>query len=100
MSNDFSTTPAKLKKATKKEPERLYTRSKSKRIFSEEDFCELKQTLQGGLKNLANDVFCGRMDIAPLSIENLKAEPCKYCKLGDLCRNKQQETEDDGDDEN
>lgn len=100
MSNDFSTTPAKLKKATKKEPERLYTRSKSKRIFSEEDFDELKQTLQGGLKNLANDVFCGRMDIAPLSIENLKAEPCKYCKLGDLCRNKQQETEDDGDDEN
>lgn len=100
MSNDFSTTPAKLKKATKKEPERLYTRSKSKRIFSDEDFDELKQTLQGGLKNLANDVFCGRMDIAPLSIENLKAEPCKYCKLGDLCRNKQQETEDDGDDEN
>ncbi len=100
MSDDFSTTPAKLKKATKKEPEKLYTKSKSKRIFSEEDFDELKTTLQDGMKNMASDVFCGRMDISPLDLEDFKAEPCKYCKLGDLCRNKQKETEDiDNDDE-
>ncbi len=100
MSNDFTTTPAKLKKATKTEPEKLYTRSKSKRLFTEEDFDELKVTLRDGLKGIASDVFCGKMDITPLDLEDFKTEPCKYCKLGDLCRNKKQETEElDNDDE-
>ncbi|MBR5779289.1 MAG: exodeoxyribonuclease V subunit gamma [Clostridia bacterium] len=94
MSNDFSTVPAKLSKGSKKEAPKLYTRGKSKRLYTEEDFNELKQSLGDGLKSIASDVFCGRMDIAPLNPEDVKAEPCKYCKLGDLCRNKQTETEE------
>ncbi len=87
MSNDFSAVPAKLNKSGA-----LYTRGNSKRLYSKEDFEELKSTLQSGLKCLANDVFCGKMDISPSEIENIKTEPCKYCKLGDICRNKKDET--------
>ena len=55
------------------------------------------EDLKGEIKKLAGEVFCGNMDIAPLEIENIKTEPCKYCSFGDLCRNKKQEEEDDGD---
>lgn len=95
LSNDLSAVPVKLKKDGT-----LYVRGNSKRLFSQDDFEQLKVTLQDGLKNIASDVFCGKMDIDPLNLENVTVEPCKYCKLGDLCRNKKQETEEiDNDDE-
>ena len=89
LSNDFSAVPAKLKKDGT-----LYSRSSSKRLYSKEDFEELKSVLHNSLKGLASNVFCGKMDIAPSEIENIKTEPCKYCKLGDICRSKKEETEE------
>lgn len=95
LSNDLSAVPASLKKDGT-----LYTRGRSKRLYTKEDFDTLETTLKDGLKGIASNVFCGKMNIDPLDLEDLKTEPCKYCKLGDLCRNKQQETEEiDNDDE-
>ena len=95
MSNDFTTVPAKLKKDGT-----LYTRGTAKRLYTKDDFVALENTLKASLKNIASDVFCGKMNISPLELDDIKTEPCKYCKLGDLCRNKKQETEEiDNDDE-
>lgn len=94
MSNDFSCIPAKLN-----DEGALYTRGTTKKLYSKDDFDNLKTLLGDKLISLAGDVFHGKMDIAPLKCEEFKAEPCKYCSLGDLCRNKQQEQEDEEDEQ-
>ena len=92
MSHDFSFVPV-----NKKSDGSLWHRGKTKRLFDDNEFTDLEDLLEGEIKKLAGEVFCGNMDIAPLEIENIKTEPCKYCSFGDLCRNKKQEEEDDGD---
>lgn len=73
----------------------IYTRSNN--LLDEEGFSELSKQLRTQVEDLARDVFCGKMDIAPNDADG-KAQPCKYCSLADLCRNKRkEETEDEAD---
>ncbi len=92
MSHDFSFVPV-----NKKKDGTLWHRGESKKLYTDEEFVDLESLLFEQINKLAGNVFCGKMDISPLEIEDEKTEPCKYCALGDLCRNKKQE-EEDGDD--
>ncbi len=65
-----------------------------KNLFTHEDFQNLSDTLKNSINHLSNQVFCGNMDIAPNEMDG-KTEPCKYCALADLCRNKKQKEDDD-----
>ncbi len=89
MSNSFKFVPVKRSKEGK-----LYAPGGSKKAYTDEEFKDIESTLREQIDKLANNVFEGNMDISPLEIENKKTEPCKYCALGDLCRNKKQEEED------
>ncbi len=72
----------------------LTTKKKSKVLYTAEEFQELSQTLREQVETLADNVFCGNMDIAPKDYEN-RVDPCKYCPLGDLCRSKKTKEDDD-----
>ncbi|MBQ8896179.1 MAG: PD-(D/E)XK nuclease family protein [Clostridia bacterium] len=89
MSHDFSFVPV-----NKKRDGTLWHRGESKKLFTETEFEDLEGVLTEQINRLAGNVFDGNMDISPLEIENLKTEPCKYCALGDFCRNKKQEEEE------
>ncbi len=89
MSHDFSFVPV-----NKKKDGTLWHRGEAKKLYTEGEFADLEGLLCNQIGKLAGSVFCGNMDISPLEIENIKTEPCKYCALGDFCRNKQQEEED------
>ncbi len=77
-----------------KKDKKLTTRKKSKVLYTAEDFQTLSQELKEQVTSLADNVFCGNMDIAPNTYEN-KVEPCKYCPLGNLCRSKKDKEEED-----
>ncbi|MBO5785753.1 MAG: PD-(D/E)XK nuclease family protein [Clostridia bacterium] len=95
MSHDFSFVPV-----NKKDDGTLWHRGEAKRLYSDDEFTDLESLLTDKITQLSREVFCGNMDIDPLDIENVTTNPCKYCRLGDLCRNKKQEEEDtDGGDE-
>ena len=93
MSHSFKYVPAKLNKDG--------TLSKQYRnIYSSEDFEEISKTLREKVCGLAEDIFNGKMDVSPLELEKKNVEACKYCALGDICRNKKENNgEDNGDDE-
>lgn len=90
MSHGFKFVPVKLKK----KDGTLWHHGESKKLYTDSEFNDLESVLKEQINKLAGNVFCGNMDISPLEIENIKTEPCKYCALGDLCRNKKQEEED------
>ena len=94
MSPDLSFVPVTYSQKEGK----LTTRSKSKVLYTPEEFDSLSDSLKNQVKDLASNVFCGNMDIAPNDCDN-KVDPCKYCPLGDLCRNKKNKEEDDESDE-
>lgn len=91
MSHSFKYVPAKLNKDG--------TLSKQyHNTYSAEEFKEISKSLRKKVCELANGIFDGKMDIAPLEVEKKNIEACKYCALGDICRNKKNDTdeEDDG----
>ncbi|MBE6683373.1 MAG: hypothetical protein E7595_04370 [Ruminococcaceae bacterium] len=90
MSHDCSFVPVKVKADGS-----LYYRGESKKLYTESEFSELGDLLKSQMKTLSQNVFCGKMDISPLELENNKAEPCKYCALADFCRSSKQSEEDD-----
>ncbi|MBO5869190.1 MAG: PD-(D/E)XK nuclease family protein, partial [Clostridia bacterium] len=93
MSNNFKFVPVKRNKEGN-----LYSYGSAKKAYTDEEFKEIEATLHEQINKLANNVFDGNMDVCPLEIENKTIEPCKYCSLGDLCRNRKQEEEEfDGD---
>ena len=91
MSNNFRFVPVKRSSKEGK----LYAPGGKKKAYTAEEFKDIESTLQEQVNKLACNVFGGNMDILPLEIENKTTEPCKYCALGDFCRNKKQEDEDD-----
>lgn len=90
MSHDFKFVPVSRKKDGT-----LYSRGSTKRLYTEAELDELKKQLNDNMTSLSKQVFCGNMDIAPLELENGKAEPCKYCAFGDICRNRKEAEDDD-----
>ncbi len=60
---------------------------RSSRLLDEEGFDTLAVSLKEQVETLAADVFCGNMDVAPNDLEG-KKDPCQFCSLGDLCRNR------------
>ncbi len=90
MSPDCSFVPVQ-----KKVDGTLYSRSNN--LLSAEEFDGLSNTLREQIETMASNVFCGNMDINPNDADG-KAEPCKYCSLGALCRSKKNKEvlEDDG----
>ncbi len=69
-------------------------RLKSKSLRSEEEFKDLSENLKTQVESLANNVFCGNMDINPNDFDG-KADACKYCPLGEFCRNKKAKEDDE-----
>lgn len=94
MSNDYKFVPVKRNKDGN-----LYSYGNSKKTFTSEEFGEIKTTLDEQINKLSKSVFCGNMDISPLEIEGKTVEPCKYCALGDFCRNKKQDDEGEEDED-
>lgn len=88
MSNDYKFVPVKRNKEGN-----LYSYGNTKKAYTAEEFDDIKATLDEQIDKLSKSVFCGNMDISPLEIEGKTVEPCKYCALGDLCRNKKQDDE-------
>ena len=87
MSPDLSYIPVKFVQK--------YNSLQYKGLCDSEQFKQLEQELKSQVENLAADVFCGKMDVAPKDIEGADSA-CKYCPLGELCRSKNKK-EDDGD---
>lgn len=87
MSPDLSFVPVSYNKTE--------GRLKSKSLRSEEEFNELSQSLKNQVETLANNVFCGNMDINPNDFDG-KADSCKYCPLGEFCRSKKTKEDDEG----
>ncbi len=72
---------------------------RSSRLLDEAGFDALSESLKSQVETLARDVFCGNMDVIPNDIEG-KKDPCQFCSLGDLCRNrKNKEVTDEPDTE-
>ncbi len=88
MSNDYRFVPVKRNREGN-----LYSYGTGKKAYTSEEFEEIKSTLSDQVEKLSQNVFCGNMDISPLEIEGKTVEPCKYCALGDFCRNKKQDEE-------
>jgi len=70
--------------------------SLSNNLLTEEEFDAMAVTVREQVEKMAADVFCGNMDIRPNDADG-KADPCKYCKLGALCRSKKNKEELDDD---
>ena len=88
MSKDYKFVPVKRNKEGA-----LYAHGGAKKAFTQDEFDEIKATLTEQVDRLSRQVFCGNMDISPLEVEGKTIDACKYCALGDFCRNKKQDEE-------
>ena len=94
MSNSFKFVPVKRSQAGN-----LYAPGGAKKTYTDEEFKEIETTLKEQINKLASNVFDGNMDVCPLEVEGKTIEPCKYCSLGDICRNKKEEQEEEENDD-
>lgn len=87
MSKDCSYVPTSINKDG--------TLSKrSNNLLTDEEFTSLSETLREQVETLADNVFCGKMDVTPNDFDG-KTDPCKFCPHGDFCRSKKDIEEDE-----
>lgn len=86
MSPDLSFVPVRYVKK--------YDKLMSNGLRTAEEFEQMSKELEEQVKNLANNVFCGNMDINPNDFDG-KTNTCKYCPLGAFCRTKSIREEDE-----
>ncbi|MBR2900745.1 MAG: exodeoxyribonuclease V subunit gamma [Clostridia bacterium] len=67
---------------------------RSNNLLTDEEFTVLSNTLKEQVETLADNVFCGKMDVTPNDFDG-KADPCKFCPHGDFCRNRKEMEEDE-----
>ncbi len=66
---------------------------RSKNLLTDEEFGALSDNLHSQIARVSDDVFGGKMDIAPNDLDG-KADPCLFCPNGDFCRKGKKREED------